>query len=211
MHGVTAGPRGGQVCGGVGEREGGGGARRRASGAWSAVPCGLDGRGVLRGWVCGCVLPRSLSQRVCARNRHAGWGLGLVHHPHTSTPTHTYPSRPPHSSHVHGPGKEAFALLRSLFSPLLSPTPRHRHIRLEASGDYPLNLSISLSGGKEINRDLLSSGERTGASPALNRGSAHAGREMWGEGLPAHPRGTGRAPHVQEASARRPRTPHQRG
>lgn len=26
----------------------------------------------------------------------------------------------------------------------------------------PLNLSISLSGGKEINRDSLSSGERTG-------------------------------------------------
>lgn len=85
-----------------------------------------------------------------------------------------------------------------------------KSIRLEASGDYPPNLSISLSGGKEINRDLPSSGERTGASPALNRGSAHAGREMWGEGLPAHPRGSERAPHV-EASARRPRTPHQRG
>ena len=68
--------------------------------------------------------------------------------------------------------------------------------RLEASGDYPPNLSISLSGGKEINRDLPSSGERTGASPALNRGSAHAGREMWGEGLPACPRGGGRAPHI---------------
>lgn len=97
----------------------------------------------------------------------------------------------------------------------LSLAPREvrsekQSIRLEASGDYPPNLSISLSGGKEINRDLLSSGERTGASPALNRGSAHAGREMWGEGLPAHPRGGGRAPHV-EASARRPRTPHQRG
>lgn len=71
----------------------------------------------------------------------------------------------------------------------------HR-IRLEASGDYPPNLSISLSGGKEINRDLPSSGERTGASPALNRGSAHAAREMWGEGLPACPRGGGRAPHI---------------
>lgn len=28
--------------------------------------------------------------------------------------------------------------------------------------DYPLNLSISLSGGKETNRDSLSNGERTG-------------------------------------------------
>lgn len=76
------------------------------------------------------------------------------------------------------------------------PFPLLHRIRLEASGDYPPNLSISLSGGKEINRDLPSSGERTGASPALNRGPAHAGREMWGEGLPAHPRGGGRAPHV---------------
>lgn len=102
----------------------------------------------------------------------------------------------------------------SVLSSSLSLSPGRvqstKSIRLEASGDYPPNLSISLSGGKEINRDLPSSGERTGASPALNRGSAHAGREMWGEGLPAHPRGSGRAPHV-EASARRPRTPHQRG
>ena len=32
--------------------------------------------------------------------------------------------------------------------------------------DYPLSLSISLSGGKETNKDFLSSGERTGKSPA---------------------------------------------
>ena len=31
----------------------------------------------------------------------------------------------------------------------------------EMSGGYPLNLSISLSGKGEINRDTLSSGERT--------------------------------------------------
>ena len=34
--------------------------------------------------------------------------------------------------------------------------------------DYPLNLSISVSGGKETNRDFLSSGERNGMSPAHN-------------------------------------------
>jgi hypothetical protein len=33
--------------------------------------------------------------------------------------------------------------------------------------DHPLNLSISLSGGKEINEDCLSSGERSGKSPSL--------------------------------------------
>lgn len=34
--------------------------------------------------------------------------------------------------------------------------------------DYPLNLSILIRGGKETNKDSLSSGERTGRSPALN-------------------------------------------
>ena len=38
----------------------------------------------------------------------------------------------------------------------------------EIKQDYPLNLSISLSGGKENNSDYLSSGERTGISPILN-------------------------------------------
>ena len=38
----------------------------------------------------------------------------------------------------------------------------------EIKQDYPLNLSISLSGGKENNSDYLSSGERTGNSPILN-------------------------------------------
>ncbi|XP_039757951.1 uncharacterized protein LOC120632211, partial [Pararge aegeria] len=35
--------------------------------------------------------------------------------------------------------------------------------------DHPPNLSILVSGGKETNQDFLSSGERTGMSPALNR------------------------------------------
>ena len=34
--------------------------------------------------------------------------------------------------------------------------------------DYPLNLSISVSGGKESKSDSLSSGERKGNSPAHN-------------------------------------------
>ena len=40
---------------------------------------------------------------------------------------------------------------------------------------YPLNLSISVSGGKETNRDCPSSGERRGNSPALKSGPPHAG------------------------------------
>jgi hypothetical protein len=34
----------------------------------------------------------------------------------------------------------------------------------EIKQDYPLNLSISVSGGKETNKDYLSSGERSGKS-----------------------------------------------
>ena len=37
----------------------------------------------------------------------------------------------------------------------------------EVKQDHPLNLSISLSGGKENNNHCLSSGERTGKSPSF--------------------------------------------
>ena len=37
----------------------------------------------------------------------------------------------------------------------------------EIKQDHPLNLSISVSGGKETNKDCLSSGERTGKSSKL--------------------------------------------
>lgn len=40
--------------------------------------------------------------------------------------------------------------------------------RPEIRPDYPLNLSILISGGKETNKDSLSSGERSGMSPAPN-------------------------------------------
>ena len=39
------------------------------------------------------------------------------------------------------------------------------NIRPELRQDYPLNLSISISGGKETNKDSPSNGERTGKSP----------------------------------------------
>ena len=46
-----------------------------------------------------------------------------------------------------------------------SPSPRHTPLRPEIRQDHPLNLSISISGGKETNQDSPSSGERTGKSP----------------------------------------------
>lgn len=46
--------------------------------------------------------------------------------------------------------------------PVMSLRPRPQVRR-----DYPLSLSISISGGKETNKDSLSNGERTGNSPSL--------------------------------------------
>ena len=45
---------------------------------------------------------------------------------------------------------------------------------------YPLNLSILISGGKETNRDSLSSGERSGRSPSSESGRAPSPcPELW--------------------------------
>ena len=44
--------------------------------------------------------------------------------------------------------------------------------------DHPLNLSISISGGKETNKDSPSNGERSGNSSSL-KSLAGAARELW--------------------------------
>ena len=46
------------------------------------------------------------------------------------------------------------------------PSFKNKCCRPCFGGDYPLNLSISLSGGKETNRDSLSRGDWTGRSSA---------------------------------------------
>jgi hypothetical protein len=43
---------------------------------------------------------------------------------------------------------------------------RISQLRSQVRRGYPLSLSISISGGEETNQDSLSSGERTGRSPA---------------------------------------------
>ena len=48
----------------------------------------------------------------------------------------------------------------------------HTHTRPQVERQHPLNLSILLSGGKETNRDSLSSGERSGKSPSSESGRA---------------------------------------
>ena len=44
--------------------------------------------------------------------------------------------------------------------------------------DHPLNLSISISGGRETNEDSLSNGERSGKSSSLKSPTSHVG-ELW--------------------------------
>ena len=57
--------------------------------------------------------------------------------------------------------------------------PTKHTIRPELRQDYPLNLSISISGGKETNKDSPSSGERNGKSPRFESGGkkGEAGKE----------------------------------
>ena len=80
--------------------------------------------------------------------------------------------RPPHSFAFFSPplppqrGREGREAEREI-----GPEPRKAkpiRIRPQIRRDNPLNLSILLSGGKETNKDSLSSGERRGKSPAPN-------------------------------------------
>lgn len=49
----------------------------------------------------------------------------------------------------------------------LRPEGRPPRLRPQVRRGYPLSLSISISGGKETNKDSPSNGERTGKSPSL--------------------------------------------
>jgi hypothetical protein len=60
---------------------------------------------------------------------------------------------------------------RSLATPDLTGRGSPRSLpRPRIGRDHPVNLSISITGGKETNRDVLSSGERSGHSPSPNLG-----------------------------------------
>ena len=55
--------------------------------------------------------------------------------------------------------------------------------RPQVERQHPPNLSILISGGKETNRDSLSSGERSGKSPSSESGRALSLRpELWSRG-----------------------------
>lgn len=84
-----------------------------------------------------------------------------------------------------GPLAVLRALRRAAHLPGLTPPPPscsalapNHSFRPEIGQDHPLNLSISISGGKENNSDALSNGERTGHSPAPNPRPSRS-RGMW--------------------------------
>ena len=58
--------------------------------------------------------------------------------------------------------------LKSYSSVFIYSKFKNSYLRPQSRRDYPLNLSILISGGKETNKDSLSNGERKGMSPALN-------------------------------------------
>ncbi|KAF4094632.1 hypothetical protein G5714_024589 [Onychostoma macrolepis] len=78
--------------------------------------------------------------------------------------------------------------------------PRPLRVRPQVRRDNPLNLSILLSGGKETNKDSLSSGERRGKSPA-NPARPRA-REMWRQKTAL---GAGRGPSPSDGGLARGR------
>ena len=78
---------------------------------------------------------------------------------------------------------------------MLRPRPQVRR-------DYPLSLSISISGGKETYKDSLSNGERTGNSPALESGGSVVRIVVWRSVLSGGP-----GPSPLEGGAREGESP----
>ncbi|KAH0694750.1 hypothetical protein KY285_021847 [Solanum tuberosum] len=84
---------------------------------------------------------------------------------------------------------------------LLAPTKALRP-RPQVRRDYPLSLSISISGGKETYKDSLSNGERTGNSPALESGGSVVRIVVWRSVLSGGP-----GPSPLEGGAREGESP----
>ena len=64
-------------------------------------------------------------------------------------------------------------------SPTLTAPHQALRPRPQVRRDYPLSLSISISGGKETYKDSPSNGERTGNSPALESGGSVVRIVVW--------------------------------
>lgn len=86
-------------------------------------------------------------------------------------------------------------------------TPRSRPraastLRPQVRRDYPLSLSISISGGKETYKDSPSNGERTGKSPAWESGGPAVRIVVWRSVLSGGP-----GPSPLEGGAREGESP----
>ena len=96
--------------------------------------------------------------QLISNARQAGGGVCVACAPHSSLHIYT-------TMHY---------CVRFLFGPPLllhKPTTNKQTHRPQVERHYPPNLSILISGGKETNRDSLSSGERSGKSPSSESGS----------------------------------------
>lgn len=145
--------------------------------------------------------------------------------PGASEPPPRHARRAQHSSPAGSPGAAAGGGGRGGFGGAARTRALKRRPRIGQG--YPPNLSISVSGGKETNRDCPSSGERSGNSPDLKSGppprgggpscslereppaprapgpSRRAGRVPW-NGAPQRVRAPcGRAPRVRTAAGGR--------
>lgn len=106
--------------------------------------------------VCGAV---GLNVRLWLARGHNEWWLNSL-----STGA-TLSSKSHAGNHdVRRPKCQIFAVAMTTIG---GPRPRPQVRR-----DYPLSLSISISGGKETNKDSPSNGERTGNSPSLESGGS---------------------------------------
>ncbi len=118
-------------------------------------------------------------------------------HTHTPTPPSTLSPTPTRTLHMssracipkvicicvceHGHSICTSTLQHSLMRVVVYDTIYFSRPQVERQ--YPPNLSILISGGKETNRDSLSSGERSGRSPSSESGRAPSPcPELWSHG-----------------------------
>ena len=87
-------------------------------------------------------------------------------------------------------------------SPTLTAPHQALRPRPQVRRDYPLSLSISISGGKETYKDSPSNGERTGNSPALESGGSVVRIVVWRSVLSGGP-----GPSPLEGGAREGESP----
>ena len=118
---------------------------------------------------------------VCLAHTHTHATTNSLQHPHA----HAY-----EQSRMHSKGNMYMCVNTAQCTHLTTTTLFYDCVvnlfylsRPQVERQYPPNLSILISGGKETNRDSLSSGERSGRSPSSESGRAPSPcPELWSHG-----------------------------